>query len=315
MRYFWLVFTAAVLIFLVNVIGFIDTMTNSAMGCGSGYPLCNGKVIPDFTNYHTVIEYTHRVVVGLAGILLFIASFFAWFCYPFRTMRWLIVFAVLGILGESTLGALTVLLSLSPLLLAAHLGIALISFSALVNIAYVIYFEEKQIHYQGKMSSSFSIFSWFSFVFLYLALYFGGYVAKTALGGAFRGFPFPTETPAVAGAAFWVDVIHRLFALCLIILMVILIRLAKKNQPYRPDIYRLSMICFILILLQGLSGGLLIYTHLSLGSVLLHVSILSLLVAALSVICVQSSLNWSLMWDTKKKITRKNANAILHMES
>jgi cytochrome c oxidase assembly protein subunit 15 len=288
MRYFWLAFSAAAAIFLVNVMGFIDTMTNSAQGCGSGYPLCNGNLFPDFNDYHSVIVYTHRVFVGLASILLFVVSFIAWFRYKTKRIRWLVVFAVLGILGESTLGALTVMISLSPMLLAAHLGIALISFSSLFNIAYVIYHQEKNIQRVHKMPSSFTAFSWLTFIFLYAALYFGGYVAKTGSGANFRGFPIPTEQFAVVGQAYWVDVIHRLFALCLIILFTFLMLMAKKSRAHRPDIYRFSMICLLLILLQGLSGALLIYTHLSLGSVLLHVSFLSLLVGTLSAICVQS---------------------------
>lgn len=288
MRLFKLSIVAATTIFLVNIIGFIDTMTNSAMGCGSGYPLCNGNIFPNFSDYHSVIEYTHRMVVGLASILLFTVSVLAWVRYRSSKMKWLVSFAVLGILGESTLGALTVIISLSPLLLAAHLGLALISFSALVNIAYVIYQEEKNIQFEQKLPASFSIFSWFTFVFLYAATYFGGYVAKTGSGGAFRGFPIPTETLSEAGASLWVDVIHRSFALILIILFGILIVVTKKMQNVRKDLYRLSQVGFLFILLQGLSGALLIYTHLSLGAVLLHVSILSLLVGTLSIICIQS---------------------------
>ncbi|WML31242.1 COX15/CtaA family protein [Neobacillus sp. OS1-32] len=288
MRYFWLSFTAAALIFLVNIIGFIDTMTNSAMGCGSGYPLCNGKLIPDFTDYHSVIEYTHRIVVVLASLFLFVVSAISWFRYKSQTIKWLVLFAIVGILGESTLGALTVILPLSPFLLAAHLGIALISFSALANISYVIYHQEKNIRHQGRLPTSFAYISWFVFFFLYLAIYFGGYVSKTGSGGAFRGFPIPTEHFSVVGNAFWVDVIHRLFALVLVILFVILFAYAKKYHLTRPDLYRLSGICLLLIVLQALSGALLIYTHLSLGAVLVHVSIVSLLVATLSIICIQS---------------------------
>ncbi|MFD0824127.1 COX15/CtaA family protein [Neobacillus sp. M.A.Huq-85] len=288
MKYFWLSIIAAATLFLVNIIGFIDTMTNSAMGCGSGYPLCNGKLYPDFSDYHSVIEYTHRIVVGLASLLLFVVSAMAWIRYKSRKVKMLVFFAILGILGESTLGALTVMISLSPLLLAAHLGIALISFSALINIAYVIYLEEKKIPSLKKMPASFSVFSWYTFIFLYAAIYFGGYVAKTGSGEAFRGFPIPTERFGDVGNAFWVDIIHRSFALGLIILFFGLIHLSKKYRKERPDIYRFSQINFLFILLQGLSGALLIYTHLSLGAVLLHVSILSLLVGIQSIICFQN---------------------------
>jgi cytochrome c oxidase assembly protein subunit 15 len=288
MRYFWLSVIAAATIFIVNILGFIDTMTNSAMGCGRGYPLCNGSIFPNFSDYHSVIEYTHRVFVGLASILLFVVSAVAWFRYKTPKIKWLVLFAIIGILGESTLGAFTVILSLSPMLLAAHLGIALISFSALVNIAYVIYHEERKIHKFEKMPSSFSYFSWFTFLFLYAAIYFGGYVAKTGSGGAFRGFPIPTERFRDVGNVFWVDVIHRSFALGLIILFFLLLWTARKYCTVRKDIYRFSLINFMFILLQGLSGGLLIYTHMSLGSVLLHVSILSLIVGGQSIICFQS---------------------------
>ncbi|MGG1397043.1 COX15/CtaA family protein [Bacillus salipaludis] len=288
MKYFWLSIIAAATLFLVNIIGFIDTMTNSAMGCGSGYPLCNGKLYPDFSDYHSVIEYTHRIIVGLASLLLFVVSAMAWIRYKSRKVKILVLFAILGILGESTLGALTVMISLSPLLLAAHLGIALISFSALINIAYVIYLEEKKIPSLKKMPRSFSVFSWFTFIFLYAAIYFGGYVAKTGSGEAFRGFPIPTERYGDVGNAFWVDIIHRSFALGLIILFIGITLLSKKYRQDRPDIYRFSQINFLFILLQGISGALLIYTHLSLGAVLLHVSILSLLVGIQSIICFQN---------------------------
>ncbi|OIK13277.1 hypothetical protein BIV60_14415 [Bacillus sp. MUM 116] len=288
MKYFWLSIIAAASLFLVNIIGFIDTMTNSAMGCGSGYPLCNGKLYPDFSDYHSVIEYTHRIVVGLASLLLFVVSAIAWIRYKKRKVKILVLFAIIGIFGESTLGALTVMVSLSPLLLAAHLGIALISFAALINIAYVTYLEEKNIPQLKKLPASFSAFSWFVFIFLYAAIYFGGYVAKTGSGEAFRGFPIPTESYAAVGDAFWVDVIHRSFALGLIILFFSLIQLTKKYRQDRPEIYRFSQINFLFILLQGLSGALLIYTHLSLGAVLLHVSILSLLVGIQSIVCFQS---------------------------
>jgi heme a synthase len=288
MRYFWLSLTAAVIMFLVNINGFIDTLTNSALGCGRTYPLCNGKFLPDFNDYHSVIEYTHRIFVGLAGTLLFVVSAMVWFRYKTRRMKWLVAFAIIGVLAESILGALTVIMPLSHYLLAAHLGTALISFAALCNMTYAIFQEEKNIQYLGDMPSSFSKFSWFTFIFLYAAIYFGGFVAKTGSGGAFRGYPFPTESFQEVGNAFWIDVFHRLFALCLIILLLLLIRFAKKYRGIRPDLYRISIICFVLIIFQGLSGALLIYTHLSLGSVLVHVSFLSLLVGLLSIICIQS---------------------------
>ncbi len=44
--------------------------TGSGAGCGSHWPLCNGEVIPQNPQVHTIIEFTHRMMSGLALILV-----------------------------------------------------------------------------------------------------------------------------------------------------------------------------------------------------------------------------------------------------
>src|SRR5216117_3315025 len=60
---------ATVGMFLVLVLGATVTNTGSAEGCGRSWPLCHGEFIPEFT-VSTAMEYSHRAVTGLEGLLV-----------------------------------------------------------------------------------------------------------------------------------------------------------------------------------------------------------------------------------------------------
>ena len=68
----WIVLAYNVLVVLW---GAYVRVTGSGAGCGSHWPLCNGQVIPRAPQVATVIEFTHRVMSGvaLAGVV------FLWF--------------------------------------------------------------------------------------------------------------------------------------------------------------------------------------------------------------------------------------------
>lgn len=65
------IFTA-IFTFLALILGNLVVATNSGDACGSEWPYCNGKIIPDLLNYQTVIEYSHRLMTGLLGFVLII---------------------------------------------------------------------------------------------------------------------------------------------------------------------------------------------------------------------------------------------------
>ncbi len=64
-----LAWTAAAGMFLVLVMGVTVTTTGSAEGCGRDWPLCHGRFLPDFA-VATAIEFSHRAVTGVEGILI-----------------------------------------------------------------------------------------------------------------------------------------------------------------------------------------------------------------------------------------------------
>lgn len=288
-RIFWLSFTTTIGVFIVNTAGFVDTMTGSATGCGKSWPLCNGSFFPTW-DIHAIIEFGHRFLVFMVSVLLLTLSIFAWRKYGSnKRVRYSISVAILGILLESILGALSVFVLDSPAILAFHMGVALLSFSGLFNLTAII----RQMNDPSRLpkiqaNQKFARFTWLTLVYLYLAIYFGAYVARSGAGVDFRGMLFPAEQQTIVPNALLIDIVHRSIAVGLVILVVTLVVMAKKAKAERPDLYVGSTWSLVLVLMQGVSGSLLVYTQLSMAAVLLHVSIVSLLFGIMSYIGVQA---------------------------
>ena len=91
--------------------GALVRATGSGAGCGGHWPLCNGEILPAMANQATQIEFIHRVISGIALVL--VAALWAWSLRRFRrgetARRWAWAALVL-ILVEALVGAGLVLL-------------------------------------------------------------------------------------------------------------------------------------------------------------------------------------------------------------
>src|SRR5579883_2220888 len=65
-------FAWTVLAFNVAVIveGAVVRATGSGAGCGNHWPLCNGQIVFGSPSIATLIEFTHRSMTGVDGILV-----------------------------------------------------------------------------------------------------------------------------------------------------------------------------------------------------------------------------------------------------
>ena len=69
---------------LVIVWGAYVRASGSGAGCGSHWPLCNGEVIPDSPTVKTIVEFSHRLSSGLAGLLVAGALLWAFIVWVIR---------------------------------------------------------------------------------------------------------------------------------------------------------------------------------------------------------------------------------------
>lgn len=102
-RFAWIVlaYTLAVILW-----GAAVRATGSGAGCGSHWPLCNGEMIPRAPQMETVIEYSHRLTSGLAGILSIFLVVGAFRARPRRhPARWAAALSLFFMITEGAVGA------------------------------------------------------------------------------------------------------------------------------------------------------------------------------------------------------------------
>ena len=91
---------------LVVLWGAYVRATGSGAGCGRHWPLCNGVVVPRAPEVETIIEFTHRLTSGLAGVLVIILLVWAWRIYqPGHSVRKAAVASMVLIITEGLVGA------------------------------------------------------------------------------------------------------------------------------------------------------------------------------------------------------------------
>ncbi len=91
---------------LVILWGAYVRASGSGAGCGSHWPLCNGEVLPVAPRIETIIEFTHRVMSGVA--LVGVVALWLWsraaFARGHRARR-LALASFVFLITEALLGA------------------------------------------------------------------------------------------------------------------------------------------------------------------------------------------------------------------
>ncbi len=127
---------------LLILLGGIVRLSDSGLGCGpggsglKGWPLCGGRVLP-ILDTNLLVEYSHRALASLVGVLILTLVWFAWRRHREDvTVVRLTTTAAALVIGEGVLGGLTVEYDLSPLLVATHLGISMFILAALLGVVF-----------------------------------------------------------------------------------------------------------------------------------------------------------------------------------
>ncbi len=283
---------------LVILWGALVRATGSGAGCGGHWPLCNGNVLPDLSQFGTVIELTHRVMSGVALIL--VVALFAWAraaCPPRhaarRWARWSLVF----IFTEALLGASLVLLghvasneSVGRVYsLATHLVNTFLLLAALALTAWSASQPEVP-SLDLRRSRSFSLAMSAPLVALALVAVAG---AITALGDTL----FPSHTIAEglrddfsATASFLIRlrIIHPFLAIAAGF-WIALIALPEFRTPSTPILRRLSGGLLALFAAQMAIGGASILLHAPVALQLVHLLIADAIWITLVLFTAESS--------------------------
>jgi cytochrome c oxidase assembly protein subunit 15 len=114
---------------IVLMMGVLVTNTGAGHGCGSDWPLCNGKFVPSYT-LESLIEWNHRAVTGLEGILVAVTFFAVWRNTRRYDARLFVSAAAFFTVLQAVLGAMAVVWQQSSAVLALHFGFSLLAFAS-----------------------------------------------------------------------------------------------------------------------------------------------------------------------------------------
>ena len=135
----WLAVAATVGMFIVLLMGATVTNTGSSEGCGKSWPLCHGEFIPEYA-FETMVEYSHRLVTGVEGLLILGMSVTA---FPLRRrypeLKALIPLTLFTLVLQSGMGAWAVKYPQTPPVMASHFGISLVCFASVFLVMRVLW--------------------------------------------------------------------------------------------------------------------------------------------------------------------------------
>ncbi|MBO0837791.1 MAG: COX15/CtaA family protein, partial [Actinobacteria bacterium] len=285
----WLGVVAAVGMLIVLVMGATVTDTGSAQGCGRNWPLCRGQFIPAFA-VSTFIEFSHRAVTGIEGVLIVLLAVAALALYRReRAVQVLVPLMVGALVLQAGMGAAAVMWPQSALVLALHFGISLIALAtAALTALYVGW--PRTMRGLPALPRSLSLATWGYLVYLYALVYTGAYVRHANDGAACLSWPVCGSSGGDA-AAVATNFLHRGAAGLAVVLAVGLLVAYWRLAGERRDLFGGGLVLVLALLGQAAAGAFLVLTRLSLFGELLHAALSGVAFTAAAYLCLRVALS------------------------
>ncbi|MCC6802954.1 MAG: heme A synthase [Anaerolineae bacterium] len=150
-----LALTTALLTVGLIVVGAVVRVTDSGLGCGDHWPLCNGTIFPPLDDITAWIEWSHRLfamLIGVFGIIMLITAVRN-YRHQRRGALAATVIAALMYTAQAGLGAVVVKNELNSALVALHLTIAMLLLGSLLTAALLATYTPAQRHPRDGFTS------------------------------------------------------------------------------------------------------------------------------------------------------------------
>nr|WP_163969785.1 COX15/CtaA family protein [Oceanobacillus halotolerans] len=263
-----LTFITIVLTYFLIVFGGYVASSESGMGCGPDWPLCNGEVIPELQG-ETLIEFGHRVI----GAILFIfTSIIFWKLKTEDNSKvrhvanWLLTLLIIQLI----MGAIVVFYHLPPVIITIHLLIAMIF------LALLIWIWRNQSHASSEKSQSLKKHFHFLTLLLIITIGLGAYVKHNHYGLACGWLTCNNSFFPNSISGFF-QTIHRYVAFIVSIHIVYITYYVFQNNL--SLLKGRMVVATIIIFIQLLIGILTILSNISISYAVIHLAAATLLFA------------------------------------
>ena len=242
--------TTALFAYLQIALGGVVRVSGSGLGCPD-WPLCHGRPYPP-ADLHAIIEYSHRAVGSVTGVLIIATVLMAWVVFRTRRPRvaWLAAASLIGVVGEGALGGVVVAHDLAPWLVVVHLGLAMLILGFLVATAVL-----SMPPTVGKSSSAFRTLAALSVGATFVMLLTGSTVVASEADRLCRSWP-------LCGNGFQLDfagvsaytMLHRGAVLVIGLLLLYVLTTALRKWP-REGIGRWAGATLVVLVVQVAVGA------------------------------------------------------------
>jgi protoheme IX farnesyltransferase len=287
-----LAWTGASLATGLIVLGGVVRITGSGLGCGEHWPRCNGHWFPPL-DLPTMIEIGHRWVAALVSVVVAALAIVAWIRHRWEPrLRNPATLALVLLVVQVLLGAVTVKLSLPPSVVIVHLANAMILLATLIITA-LRAGDSREALSSRSHPSTHPDHPWVlaTAALGFIVILFGANVANLNAGLLCLGFPLCSGRlmPPAAPLAFlpWV---HRFLAFVFLgLALALTIRLRARRDPAGQHLVRSATLVLLITVAQIGIGASMVLALLPPALRATHLLIGTLLWAALVVLVFQSN--------------------------
>ena len=276
-----------VCIFALVSLGGVVRLTDSGLGCPD-WPLCHGKVIPPLEKA-TLIEYSHRLMASVAGVLTVATALVVWRSY--RGQLGLLIPATAGLAlltVQVLLGGFTVLKELPAELVLAHLATAEALMAAMIVVCIVALRGSGQLGFGQAVSSGrdrFPMLTLAAVLGAYGLLLSGSYVTVSdATSACGQSWPLCNGQLIPDIYLSTMHMVHRVVALLVGAVVVVVLIMAWQRKSQRRILGYTSAIVAALFTAQVLIGAATLWMGFPLAARLLHLMMATLLWTGLVVL-------------------------------
>lgn len=276
-----LALAALVTTFVLIVVGGIVRSTDSGLGCSTSWPDCSGSLIPDFTDHHVAIEFSHRMIAGAVVILIGGMALQAYRRRSEHSGLFAPSLAAFGlVLFQAGLGAVVVKLELEAESVVLHLSAALALLALLLYINYVI---RPRPEAEPVDPDTFRRARWGAGAVIALMLV-GSYMSGIdGAGEAVNDWPLMGGklVPNLGSEEMAVHFFHRALAGAVGIFLVAIMWTVIRRRAEQPEAARLARAVLGLFAVEVLIGAFNVWTDLNAVAVAAHLATGTLIWASL----------------------------------
>lgn len=286
------------------VFGAVVRVTDSGLGCGNHWPLCNGSLIPPLDNLTAWIEWLHRlfaVLIGLFGLGTLAVAIRAYRQHNRYVLGLTILAAVLFAL-QSILGALVVVLDLPPTMVTLHLGTAMLLLGSLLLASVFAIYQPAQKYSADRVTTM----SYVTAVLSLVIILSGALVRGSGATLACTDWPLCNAAifPADQGQLALVHMFHRYAVLALGLSILILLIYVYRDRTHQR-VRTLALVALIAYLAQAGVGAMFVFSRAAAFWGAAHVGLAA---ATWAILVTLSAIEWLNSHQATNEIIENNGN-------